>query len=325
MKYSPKLLPYALVAIGALGSCGTDDFDDPLTPPAASNRVPVISLEEGGVLASPLRLVPDSLIGRSIEYTLSGTDPDGNMVAISVNAGGAGVATGADLVEIDGEVVVLGDESVRLTGNDKSAFAKTVRVRAPQDFEDSTVYSLIVVDTFGLADTVGLTLVTGDRPTPLFNDGEAFVGVRFYNQRTPASFRGAVDLDTGEPVATSADDRSELQDARTPLATPWLRQLQAESGADIFVVPAARANRASFDDVESLEDLLELYDAARPDNEPGGSITPELSAGDLIVVTKPVGNGGTRFYLVFFDNVNDGAAEDNTDDYYEISIKRSAD
>ena len=328
MSHPLKSLAAVTAALAlALGACGTDDSEDPIFPGGTpgTNRVPVANLEAGGVIAAPRVALADSLNDRFVEYVLVADDPDGNLATVTATVDGRPASSSAELVEIesDGAFVTLGAEPLGLSGGDRSSFAKTVRVRAPRDFEDSTTYRFIVTDTFGLADTASVTLVTAARPTALFNGGEPFRQVRFYNQRTPAGFFGAVDLDRGEAVASADDGRSELQDVRSPVRTEWLRQLQAESGAEIFVVPAERASEAAFEAVASLEDLLELYDAARPGNEPGGSITPALSAGDLIVVTKPLDGGGTRYYLVFFDSVNDGATDDNTDDYYEISVKRS--
>ena len=326
MHLSLKHLALAALAGGAVtfASCGEDE-DLPPVDPRDTNRAPTLTIENPSMsMVNGIVEVGDSLRGGLFEFTLDGDDPDGNLRTLQVFRNGSAVGAGSNnvQVEFDGTVAPLSSASVLLFGDDKRDFSKTVRVRASQDFADTLTYMFVVTDTFDLKDTAMVTLATGVAPTPL---ASTFNGAVFFSRSAPRDFFGALDLDTGEAVASSSTEgSSELQDQGNSGGS-WLRQLVPENGAELRVLTDGTS--ADFANVNSVESLLRIYDRAASSDDGGNvTITPPISTDasnpSILVVKRTDDTRGDIFYLVRI-YATDGTAADNRGDFYTADIKRT--
>ncbi len=316
MKFSIKNLAFVAMAATAvtLTSCDPDDTPVDLR---ATNRAPTLSLKNQTDMSDFSGRAANLPRNTFFEVALVASDPDANLRILSVTRNGQEVGAGTTDVELqDGmNTLPLTSNRVLITGSEKGGFTKRLRLKAP-DFSDSATYVITVRDTFDLEASVTAVLVSEKRPTPLF-DEKGFTEVVFFNRSTPAGVNGAIDLDFGKSVSSSADTISELQDQGG--ATTWLKQVRAENGAVLRHIPATseNKNKERFNDVKSLEALLKLFDENKNEND----LSPPLKKDDLLVVTRKLANGSTRYYLVHFQDINEGAIP--AQQFYRVNIKRS--
>ena len=309
----------AALAVGAtltLASCGDDDLPD-VNPPVPTNDAPTLSVENPDMsqMGSSIRLTGRDNDVR-VNFTLVADDADDNLQALTVLRNGTEVAipTSNVFVEQDGNVGPLSNNPLLLTGADTTGFRKAISVRTAAAPGDSVTYTFTVNDT-GLSGvsreeaTVTITLVNESR-TPL---GQGFTNREFYNRSDPSTSRpGALDLDTGDAVASSNNTTSELQDQGNS-GGDWLRQVAPENGAELYLAP----DDTDFDAIESVEDLLDVFDASGD----AVALTPTLMDGDVIIVTREDPNTGSKFYAVRFNQVVNGAGTGS--DRYVVDIKQN--
>ena len=328
MHTSLKHLALAAIAGGAMtfGSCNPDDDIAPVDP-RDSNRAPTLTIENTDMSMTDGRVMVgeddqgNSLNGSLFAFTLDGDDPDGNMRTLRVTRNGSNVSAGSQdvRIEFDGVVGPLSGNEPLLFGDDKRDFSKEVQVRAPQNFADSLTYAFIVTDTFGLSDTAIVTLVTGAAPTPLST--QVFRDRIFSNRSGPD--RGALDLDTGEAVASTGNTDSELQDLGNNSQGQWLRQVQVENDAEMRVlVPATDDTGGAmamtrFRNTTTVDGLLDLYDEAANDITTTETIVP----GTIAIVRREIDGAEDKFFLVLFKAVNN--TTDNNRDSYTVDIKQT--
>ena len=328
MHTSLKHLALAAIAGGAMifASCNPDD-DIPPVDPRDSNRAPTLTIENTDMSMTDGRVMVgeddqgNSLNGSLFAFTLDGDDPDGNMRTLRVTRNGSNVSAGSQdvRIEFDGVVGPLSGNEPLLFGDDKRDFSKEVQVRAPQNFADSLTYAFIVTDTFGLSDTAIVTLVTGAAPTPLST--QVFRDRIFSNRSGPD--RGALDLDTGEAVASTGNTDSELQDLGNNSQGQWLRQVQVENDAEMRVlVPATDDTGGAmamtrFRNTTTVDGLLDLYDEAANDTTTTETIVP----GTIAIVRREIDGAEDKFFLVLFKAVNN--TTDNNRDSYTVDIKQT--
>ena len=314
-----QFLKYAAGAVigGSLllASCGDDNGDD--IPPVPTNDAPTLQVENPDMsqMGSSIRLTGRDNDVR-VNFTLVADDADDNLQALTVLRNGTEVAipTSNVFVEQDGNVGPLSNNPLLLTGADTTGFRKAISVRTAAAPGDSVTYTFTVNDSGidGVSReeaTVTITLVN-EMVTPL---GQGFTNREFYNRSDPSASRpGALDLDSGDPVPSTGNTMSELQDQGNA-GGDWLRQVAPENGAELYLAP----DGTDFDDIESVEDLLAIFD----DSGDAVALTPPLEDGDVIIVTREDPNVGSKFYAVRFNEVVNMTG--TTNDRYVVDIKQN--
>ncbi len=315
----------ATFAVGAsmlLASCGADDTDD--DPIVDINEAPTLTVQNPD-MSAPMTSVRVAMAAPNElrEFLLVADDGNDNLQTVTFLQNGTVVdvstaPSDAIRFEIDGNVSALDENPKVLFDDDTDGFSKTIRLRAPADFNDSVTYTITVQDT-GEDDltnpeeaSVEITLVTGTAPVLLVEKRD----VEFFNMA--GTQPGALDLDQGIAVPSANNTTSELQDQGLSPQGAWRQTVSPENGASLRRVLNAGAD--FYDNVRTVDELRNAWDNATTTI----GTSDRLMDGDVYVVMNPnpPGGGGDKFYLIEFAEVID-VPNTNAGDKYVVNIKQA--
>lgn len=286
------------ISVLTLSSC-TKDGKDPI-PATTPNTAPTVTVtnKDGSSFSGTFK---DSPVGTKLSILLKAEDAEKNLKTISFKKNGQDVDASSGDIRIDSFTTIIAANPLLVAGTDTAGFSRVVYLTAPSSESDSVTYTITVADAKGLEASTDVKIITEDKKTRTqFSKDQAV----FWNRS--GKNNGGLDLDNGTAVSSSSDE-SELQDKGIDQNGNWLKQFEAENGAELRA-PSSDDNIV-YSNVQYVEEISDFYDRGTT-----LSITGAVTKGDIFLVRK-----GTRTYLIEVSNVVE--TSDNNDDYYEVNIK----
>ncbi|MEZ4906898.1 MAG: hypothetical protein R2771_04465 [Saprospiraceae bacterium] len=241
--------------------------------------------------------------GEYVTVKLNGTKGDADMNNLTIYEDGSQL----NLARIEDGV---NSNPVLLSGDDVTSFTKEITFTAQES--GSSEYLFVLTDVSGLKDSVSFLLSLN--PETAFN--LEVTNLKVYNADGPAGYYGSVDLQKGVSVA-SDDTDGDVQDLGiNNSSTGWAKTIEPENGTTMFIPPSS----VDYDDVTSLEKLLEAMDASTQVSE------STVSVGDLFILKSPSPDNSQLydyFILKTTEIHDDGQVGPGyNQDYYIFSLKR---
>ncbi len=247
--------------------------------------------------------------GDSYIYSNAQVDPDANVTVKLKALKGTGDLRLLTIFEngskLDLERIAGGVNSnpVLLPADDVAGFEKEITFRTQSDGESDYLFVLEDVNT--LKDSVGFTLTLNQKTELNVNVDSIKVG----NFKGPDN--GSIDLQTGKAVP-SDDESGDVQDIGwVDGSTDWAKRIKTKNGTEM-AIPSDGLN---WDEVASLEDIVEAYDASAK-----ASVSGDISVGDIFLFKSPSATAGVYDYFIMKTLVVSESPGDNHD-FYVFSLK----
>lgn len=231
---------------------------------------------------------------QNLVLTLMATPANANLSTLSVYEDGELVETSRlDYGDIS---VPFSTNPLDLPTEDIEGFTTDIYLSTHTTIE-SKVYEFIVTDVDGNEGSVTVTITLTGTPLNVF-----YSGVTMYNDA--GQMNGAIDLETGEDVS-SLTAEGDIRDSGLDINSDWAMTMEPHNGASLRAIE----NGATYESVETLEDLLDAYNT-------GTALT---QTGTLVVGSTYVASVGLNYYILTVTDVVETNNDNN--DYYTFDIK----
>lgn len=260
-----------------------------------ANEPPKLTFVGDGMFMSG----PASLISINITGEVGGAA----LSTIGVYEDGA-LITDVSRLRIDDVTNEFTDNPNPIAEGSKDGFTTNLYIRS-HETSGALTYTVELTDESGNNAAFDITISSG---TPVTES----VAVMVSNADGPVGVNGGLDLDVRDNVPSASTD-AELRDLgidNGPIATNWIRQVEAVNGAVLKVPGADQPEGFKYENISSVEAIQAAFDAG---TTVSGS-TETIEVGDVFLVSN---NGKVWILQTKTVNMTDG---DNLD-FYEFDVK----
>lgn len=302
-----SLLAFVLV----LSNCSSDD--DPILGGSMTNTPPTISLTPGtGLISGDAEIE----LGSNIDIRISLLQGDNPLRSFTITEDGINVSPSR--LTIDGGATTAQNPFLIL-GNAVSGADYDITITTDAGVKESRVYEIVLTDEANNTDNVQFQVTVGGTPTT------EIVGI-LLNQGGPQG-TGGLNLITGQgtgtdpasdPNAVDAHIKDEGIDTDKVMAENWKQRISGLNGSVIKVPGTGNGENFSYDDVNTVEEILTAFDAAdvlTETNTDGELISDIVNVDDVFLVQN-----GQSYWILKVTDVN--VTTDDNSDSYEFSIKQ---
>ena len=244
--------------------------------------------------------------GSTNAFRLSATPGDGLLVSLEVRENDQLVEPSR--IEFDGAAMMNNDNPFLLGEAEQSGFEDVRLFIVLPNMEGTFIYTIILVDEFGLSAETQYTVTTAPSGTAVDMREDVVL-----NQSGAAP--GGLDLDTGENVSSSSDMAEIIDNGIDTDMTPdanWIQTISPVNGTQMKYVVAGTGGIPegfSFDGLEFKEDIEGLFTANSNQTIDETVSTSVVIPGDVFIV-----NNGDNYWLLRVKEVM-VTPNDNNDQY----------